>query len=182
MISFRSELTLKLLNYFFINSDESLYANEMVRKLNLDKRNLAKKLKELEKVGILRSQRQGNLKLYSIDRKYPLYKEYRAIILKTAGFEVKLKAIIEKVEGISRIIIYGSYARNKISTHSDIDLVVVGSHDIVSLQRKLNQLQKDIGREINVVNISPKEWQKRVSGKEPFITGILHKKNIQIKR
>ena len=56
MISLRSEITKKLLNYFFINPQESLYVNELSSKLQLDKRNLVKKLKELEEVGILKSQ------------------------------------------------------------------------------------------------------------------------------
>ena len=46
MISLRSEITKKLLNYFFINPHESLYVNEMSQKLQLDKRNLVKKIKE----------------------------------------------------------------------------------------------------------------------------------------
>lgn len=182
MISLKSELTLKLLDYFFMSPHEGLYMNELVRKLDLDKRNLAKKLKELEKEGILKTQKQGNLKLYSLDKKYPLYKEYRTIILKTVGFEAKLKTIIKKVEGLSKIIIYGSYARDKIDIHSDIDLVAIGSHDIVPLQRKLNQLQKAIDREINVINMSSKEWQKRINSKDLFVSEILQKKHIQIKK
>ena len=47
MISLKSELTKTLLNYFFINPHEELYINELSRKLNLDKRNLVKKLKAI---------------------------------------------------------------------------------------------------------------------------------------
>jgi predicted transcriptional regulator with HTH domain len=47
MISLRSEITKKLLNYFFLNPKESLYVNELSRNLALDKRNLVKKIKEL---------------------------------------------------------------------------------------------------------------------------------------
>ena len=91
MISLRSEITRKLLNYFFLNPKESLYVNELSRNLALDKRNLVKKIKELEREGILKSQDRGNLKLYSINRDYPLYDEYRRIVIKTIGFEENLR-------------------------------------------------------------------------------------------
>ena len=48
MISLKSKVTKKILNYFFINPHENLYVNEISRKLQLDKRNLVKKIKELE--------------------------------------------------------------------------------------------------------------------------------------
>jgi len=76
MISLKSKVTGKVLDYFFINPDSSLYVNELSEKLGLDKRTLVKKLKEIEKEGLLKSESRGNLKLYSINRKYPLYNGY----------------------------------------------------------------------------------------------------------
>jgi len=72
MISLKSEITQKVLNYFFLNPQENLYVNELARKLSLDKRNLVKKIRELEKEGLLISQQRGNLKLYSININFPL--------------------------------------------------------------------------------------------------------------
>ena len=80
MISLRSEITRKLLQYFFLHPEESLYTNELGRKFQLDKRNLVKKLRELEEEGILQCRIIGNIKLYSINREYPLYNEYCRIV------------------------------------------------------------------------------------------------------
>jgi len=180
MISLRSELTKKLLNYFFINPHESLYINELSRKLSLDKRNLVKKLKELEKHGILKSQIRRNLKLYSINKSYPLYKEYKKIILKTIGLEDKLKRFMKEIAGVKEAYIYGSYAKDKMDTHSDVDLLVVGNHEILLLQRKLNKFQKEIEREINSVSMDEHEFKKRIKNKDPFILEVLKKKHIKI--
>ncbi|MBU2568161.1 MAG: hypothetical protein KJ967_05270 [Elusimicrobia bacterium] len=91
MISLKSGITRKLLNYFFINPKDGFYVNELSRKLVLDKRNLIKKIRELETEGILKSYVRGNLKIYSINRNYPLYNEYRRIVIKTLGFENALR-------------------------------------------------------------------------------------------
>jgi len=85
MISLKSQIAKTLLNYFFINPASRVYVNELSRNLKIDKRNLVRKLKELEKEGILKSESSGNLKLYSVNRNYPLYREYRKILKVTSG-------------------------------------------------------------------------------------------------
>ncbi len=180
MISLRSEITKNILNYFYLHDDEELYVNELVRKFSVDKRNLIKKLHELEAEGILKSRAQANLKFYSINRKYPLYKEYEKIILKTVGLEKKIRDILITVKGITGGYIFGSYPEGKMETHSDIDLLVIGHHSSLALQKKITQLQKETDREINVVNMDKKEYQKRINNNDPFLTGILNKKHIKI--
>lgn len=180
MVPLKSKLTKRLLNYFFINPQEKLYVNEISRKLDLDKRNLVKKIKELEQEGILKSENRGNLKLYSINRGYHLYKEYRNIILKTTGLEDRLREVIQGTPGIREGYIYGSYALDKMDTHSDIDLLIIGNHNILELQRKLNQLQKETDREINIVNMDNKEFKNRIKKKDSFIQEIFNKKYIKL--
>jgi len=180
MISLKSKVTGKVLNYFFLNSGSSLYVNELSEKLSLDKRNLVKKLKELENEGLLKSESRGNLKLYSGNEKYPLYNEYKRIILKTLGFEKKLTDLLKDLKDIKTVYIYGSYAEDRLSVHSDIDLLVVGNHKIVSLQKKINSLQKEIDREINIVNMDESDFNKRKKTGDPFLMGILKNKHIEI--
>jgi len=181
MISLKSEVTQSVLNYFFLNPHDSLYVNELARKLSLDKRNLVKKIRELENEGILSSQSRGNLKLYSINPRFPLYKEYKNIILKTIGFKKKLQDIINETPDIEKAYIYGSYAHDKMDTHSDIDLLVIGEHSVLFLQKKITSVQKELGREINIVNMSANEFKKRQKNRDPFIVDILKKKHIMIK-
>lgn len=180
MISLRSEITKKVLNYFFINPDDSLYVNELSRKLKLDKRNLVKKIKALEAENILKSQIRGNLKLYSINKNYPLYSEYRKILMKTEGVAPRLKNMLKLIKDVREAYIYGSYANDVLSAHSDIDLLVVGNHNVIALQHELNKFQREIGREINIVNIDEIEFKKKIKNKDPFIHGILNQKHIRL--
>jgi len=180
MITLKSVITQKILNYFFLNPQSSLYVNELSRKLALDKRNLVKKLRELEEEGILKNDKRGNLKLYCINKEYSLYNEYKRIISKTVGLENELRRILGETEGIKKAYIYGSYAKDSMDTHSDIDLLVIGSHDIMALQRAISKLQKQIDREINIVNMNNREFEKKIKNKNPFLNGILCNKYIEI--
>ncbi len=180
MISLRSAIARKILNYFFVNPHESLYVNELSRKLTLDKRNLVKKIKELEREGILTHQARGNLKLYSINTRYPLYQEFRKIIMATVGVEEQLRHLLQRVGNIKEVYIYGSYAKNTMDAHSDIDILVIGSVSAVAVQERIGKLQRELDREINVTVIDQVEFEQRVKGKEPFISGILKQKHIKV--
>lgn len=180
MISLASQITQKILNYFFLNPEESLYINELSRRLGLDKRNLVRKLRQLEQFGILKSEKKGNLRLYSIDQKFPLYKEYKKIVFKTIGVEEKPKQIMKDIPGIKEAYIYGSYAQDKMDVHSDLDIIVIGNHDISSLQKKIIVLQREINREINCVNMSEDEFKRRMERRDPFLSGIFKKKVIKL--
>jgi len=150
------------------------------KKLKLDKRNLVKKLKELEKEGILKSERKGNLKLYSLNKNYPLYREYKNIVLKTVGMEAKLKKILNEEKGVEEAYIYGSYASNRMDVSSDIDLLVIGRHSVLSLQRKISKLEKEVNREINAVNMDKGGCRKRLKTKDPFLQSVFSKKFIKL--
>lgn len=180
MISFRSKITKKILNYFFINPHESLYINEISRRLRLDKRNLVKKIRELETEGILTHTTRGNLKLYSINRSYPLYSEYRKIVGATVGLQESLRRALKKMKGIKEAYIYGSYAKDTMDAHSDIDLLIVGEESTVRLQKKLNEFQKETGREINAINMDETEFRKKIRDKNSFIAQVFKQKYIKL--
>ncbi|MFC1643748.1 nucleotidyltransferase domain-containing protein [Candidatus Omnitrophota bacterium] len=173
-------MTKELLNYFFLHPENSVFVNEISRKLNLDKRNLVKKLKELEEEGIFKSESRGNQKIYSINKSFPLFNEYKQIVFKTIGIENKLRETLKKVEGVEKVYLFGSYAKNELDVHSDIDLLVIGDHKVVLLQRQINKLQKQIDREINVVNMDKKEFNNRKKRKDAFIETVLREKHIEV--
>ena len=65
-------------------------------------------------------------------------------------------------------------------THSDIDLLVIGNHKILPLQRQINKLQKEIDREINITHMDKREFLKRKREEDPFLKTILKKKHIKV--
>jgi len=171
MLKLTSKTTKRLLGYFFLHEDESLYFNELVRRLNEDRRNLAKKIKEFESIGLLTVETKGNLKIYSVNKKFPLYKEYKKIILSRTGIEHELKNALLEVRGIKTAFIFGSYAKQKMDSSSDIDIMIIGEHNMIDLHRKLAQVQKKIDREINVTSLSQSEFCAKK--KDPFILEVM---------
>ena len=179
MIGLRSKITQAVLGYFMLHEGTSLYVNEMARRLSLDDGNLARKLRELEEEGILRSEQKGKERYYSLNPSFPLLKEYKKIILKTVGFENILKKTLHTVKGLENAYLFGSYAENKMDLSSDIDLIAIGSHSTLELQKRIAEVQKNTDREINAISMSPAEYEKK-KRIDPFIKSLRRKRNIQI--
>ena len=171
MFTIRSKTEQALLSYFFLNTSAKHHLNELARILKVDPANLDKKLKKMEKAGLFKSKQLGNLKIYSLNHKFPLFTEYKSIINKTYGVEEMLKKELSKVSGIQKAYIFGSYANGKFDQFSDIDLLVIGNHDGLELSKVLVKIEGKINREINYVEIYPNELQKRLKN-DQFLKNI----------
>jgi predicted nucleotidyltransferase len=180
MINFKSQITQKLLGYYFINAHKKHYVNELARILDLDPGNLSRKLKQLENEGILASEFSGKQRYYFLNPKYSLLSEVKKIYEATYGLAPKLTSILKEFKGIKEAYIFGSYAKGKFDAFSDIDLLVIGDYSSVELQRKINDLQSELGREINAIDMDNKEFEQRKKNNDPFLGDILKNKYIKL--
>ena len=179
MVSLRSKVSQKILNYFMLQQGAEAYVNGLARLLGVESGNLTRKLIALEKEGLLRSRWQGQERYYSLNKSFPLLKEYKNIVLKTIGLDQTLKASLSGLSGLKKAIIFGSYAQGKMDSHSDIDLLVIGDHSTIELQKVVAQVQKSIQRDINVVSMSVQEYNDK-KGKDAFLKSIDSKKTIKV--
>ncbi|TRZ96008.1 nucleotidyltransferase domain-containing protein [bacterium] len=180
MIYLRSKVAIKLLDYYFLNPGAQRYINELARILELDPKNTEAKLKEFEELGLLKSEFRGTERYFFLAKDNPILKHYRQIFLKTYGIEKKLQDILRGIKGLKEAYIFGSYAINKMGSSSDLDILVIGSHSVLELQRHIAKLQKGIGREFNIINLSPKEFKAKKKDKDHFINGVFKTKTIRL--
>jgi len=180
MISLRSKVAIKLLDYYFLNLDSQHYINELARILELDPKNTETKLKEFEEKGLFKSEFRGKERYFFLAKDNPVLEHYRQIFLTTYGIEKRLKDMLPNIKGLKEAYIFGSYASNKMDSSSDIDILAIGSHSVLELQRLIVKLQKDIGREFNVTNLSLKEFGAKKKDKDPFISGVFKTKTIKL--
>lgn len=180
MLNFRSKIAQKVLSYLLLNPQTELYLNEMVVKFGVDRGNLVKKLVEWKKEGIVQKRKRGNLSLYCVNKAHPLYKELRAITEKQFGLEDALRDALKRVEGVRQAYIFGSYVRGEFGPESDVDVLVVGSHRTVDVQRQVIKIQKKFDREINVVDMTEQEFKERQTANDPLVTRILKGRHIKL--
>lgn len=180
MFEFRSKITIKVLRYFLLNRKESRYVNELANFLQVDPGNLFRKLKELEGEGILISEVRGNQRYFKLNKKYPLLSELDHLFRAKYGIEEALKKKLSKLKGLQAGYIFGSFAKNTIQQESDIDLLLVGNHSSLEAKKLISPLSKELQREINIVDFSPAEFEKRKKRGDEFLKNIFSGKKIKI--
>ena len=179
----KSPLRKKLLSYFFTNPQAKLYLRDIAAKLNVDPANLSRELARLVSDGVFVSEKQGNLKYFSLNTQYPLYQELKSIIFKTIGVQGAVENLLNKIPGIERAFIYGSFAKNRERMGSDIDLCLIVRKNKFQenpLLQGLNQLEHELGREINYTFFTEKEWESRQRSKDSFVSTLIRNKRIEL--
>ena len=178
MISFKSKIAKQVLGYFFLNPNAEMYLNEMARKFKVDRGNLVRKLSDWEKEGLLIKDKKGNLSVYQVNKRYPFLPELKKIFKKSFGIEIILREKLKGIKGLKMAVIFGSYAKDKLSAESDIDLLLIGSHDSLEAIKKILDMEEQFGREINIVDMTEKEFEKKKN--EDFLKGVLSDKYIRL--
>jgi predicted nucleotidyltransferase len=168
-----TKLRKKLLTYSFTHPDENYYVRELSGLIEQDPGNLSRELRVLEEEGLYTSVTRGRVKLYSLNKKYPLFRELKKIIFKTEGVEGSLKAIVGRFKGISLAFVYGSYAREREKKTSDIDLIAVGKFPRNKFTRDIRNLEFKLGREINFTIYTREEFEKERKKEGDFLNLIL---------
>jgi predicted nucleotidyltransferase len=176
-----TKLRRKLLAYSFTHPDAQYYVRELAGLIGEDPGNLSRELKRLEDEGLYTAVTRGRIKLYALNKKYPLFKELKKIIFKTEGVEGSLNRIAKGYTGISVAFIYGSYAKHKEGKASDIDLVVVGEFPRGEFTREIRDLESKLNREINFSVYTSEEFEKERNKEGGFLHVVLKDKVIMLK-
>jgi len=180
MLIQKSSISKKLLLYFFSNKKEEKYGRELAALLKVDPKNLHTKLKEFVKEGLIMGRKSGNREYYKLNGYFPLLKEYEKIIHKELGLEPSLKKLLSPIKGIKEAYIFGSYARGDQDPQSDIDVLIIGNHKAIEAQKSILDLQRESGREINIIDMTLQEFNRKKKAKNPLINDILKKPKIKI--
>lgn len=167
--------------YSFTHPDENYYVRELSSLIDEDPGNLSRELRRLEAEGLYTSFVKGKVKFYSVNKDYPLFKELKKIIFKTEGIEGSLKEIILKYKGITVAFIFGSYAKNKETRTSDIDLVAVGKFDRDHFTDDIRRLETKLNREINFTIYTQDEFKKEGKKSGSFLNLVIKDKLIILK-
>jgi predicted nucleotidyltransferase len=162
----------ELLALLFDGSGEEYYLREIERLSSVKVNSIQKEIKHLLEIDLIKARKDGNRIYYSANRENPIYPDLVSIVEKTVGIVAILKERLKNSD-IKHAFIFGSIAKGKEKSGSDIDLVVIGDLGMRSLTKLLSGIQEKLGREINPHIFSEEEFQKRIKTKDHFVSSIL---------
>ena len=170
---FSSKVRVKLLTHFFSHPEEQFYARSLARQVEEHYNAVWQELNNLERVGLLVSERDANVKYYHLNPDFPIYKELKPIILKTSGVGQSLREALDHLGTVEWAFIYGSVAAGEEDFLSDVDLMLVGEVDLMALSAVIARLEDQLGREINYLVFARAELAQRLADGDPFINNVL---------
>ena len=170
---FSSKARVKLLTHFFSHPEEQFYARSLARQVEEHYNAVWQELNNLERVGLLVSEWDANVKYYRLNPDFPIYDELKRIILKTSGLGQSLREALDHLGTVEWAFIYGSVAAGEEDSLSDVDLMLVGEVDLMALSAVIARLEDQLGREINYLVSAPAELAQRLADGDPFINNVL---------
>lgn len=169
----KSKTREKILQLFFSDLTKKYYLRELERILGISVGNVRRELLSLEKSGLFKREKMGNQVYYFLNKKSPIFEELKRIVSKTIGVEGLLKKKLTKIKGIKIAFLYGSFAKDKEDSLSDIDLMIIGNPDEDILISKISSTEEELRREINYNIFSPQDFKKGLEKKEVFLEEII---------
>jgi predicted nucleotidyltransferase len=179
-----SKVRAELFRLLFDSHAPELHMREMERQSGLAIGTIQQDLKKLSALDLILSNRDGNRLYYRANPNHPLFNEIKNLVVKTTGAIPLLtnafhsKEVVE--QDISIAFIFGSIARNEEKSASDIDLMIIGNIGLRKISHLLSGMSERLGREINPHVLTPRDFKKKLSTQDHFLTQVLKTKKLFI--
>lgn len=179
---FFTDNQLEILSIFFSSPARELHMSELGRILGKKPGYFQKGLNKLEAVGILKSRRQGNQRVLSLNARYRFLDEVRSIVEKSAGAVSRLMEIMGRHDEVACAFLYGSFAHGKMRPNSDVDIIIVCPAAAQgALLKEFSKLEEVLLREINPKFYTSDTFKKKQTAGDSFLDEVLSKKVIMLK-
>jgi len=172
---FSSSIRADVLSLLLNSPDEQFYIREIAKLLRKNPSGIKRELDNLEKMGILTSEKIVNLKYFQANKESPLFSELKNLITKSLGLPGALKAVL-RASGAKAAFLYGPYAEG--DDVSSVDLFVIGASS--SLAKELKDLEKRFDQKIDCTIIDEDEYKYKKKKGEANLKKILRGKRITL--
>ncbi len=148
----------QILIFFIKEPEKEFHVRQLSKLLKKSPTTISKYLKNLEKKGILKSDKRFNHLLFKADNENKKFKKlklnYNLELLEDSGL---IDYLVKEFNHPESIVLFGSFAKAENRSKSDIDLLIVSP---LKKEIKLNKFEKRLGNKIQLFVHSKKEIEK----------------------
>jgi predicted nucleotidyltransferase len=158
------------------------FMTELARHLEITPSSLQRELESLVSAGILLRRQDGRRTYFKANTDAPLFPDLKGMLEKTAGIVPAIQSALQPFEEqIEIALLYGSVARGKEHSASDVDLMIVGTLQQIDLLPALRKLEETFRREVNATLFSSEEFHRKLAAKDHFVYSVLQGKTTLLK-
>lgn len=164
---FRSDTQARLLSQLFLGN-EKVSLRRLSEETGSDRSTVARECDRLENAGILRSYREGNVRLVEPNDESPYFEPLKQLVWTSFGAVSTISTHLERVQEIDEAYIYGSWAARYLGIEgpapADIDVLVVGSPSRLKVLQATTAAAKTLSQEVNSTILDSESWNSANSG------------------
>jgi len=173
----------QILTHLFQRTSPAQGIRETAALAGIDYKSARRELLLLESLGVVSSRREGNRRIFHLNRRHPALEDLRGLVQKVSGHGIIriLRDEMEGVEALEAAVLYGSLARGEEEAESDVDLLLIGEMEDEEILPVAARLERILGREVQFVLYAPTEFRRLVDEGNAFVAGVLAGEKVVLK-
>lgn len=169
---FTSNVRLKILKKFFLNTEKEFYVRELSRDLDEQVNAIRRELDSMHKIWLLKSKAKDRKKFFYLNKFFLIYNELSTIILKNFVLDSDIHEDIKKLWDVNLLILNWVFIDKP---HKPIDLLVVWDLDWDELQNYL--LSEIWDKDVKFSVMTKEEFQYRIDINDNFVISLIRDKD-----
>jgi uncharacterized protein len=177
---FISKVRIRILEKYMFDVKTTFHVRGLVRELGEEINAVRRELLNLQNAGILKSVKDGNKIVYSINKKSPILWELRSMFFKESEVGKQILERLSAVEGITVGIVTEAFMKKAYDDPRDIDMLFIGTMKIKDLTSAMSSLEKDLGRVIKYAAMKLEDYEFARRKQDPILINTVSKDKIII--
>jgi len=156
-----------ILAQLFMNPDDGFSISDLARFASVSVPTAMREVDRLIESHLVTEKTFGRARLIQVNRLHLLYEPVRQIVVNSYGPVAVLPAALFGIDGIEQAFIYGDWAaklKREIGPEPNlVELLIVGYVNRIEASRAAANVERYLGRDVNVQFVTSSEWEKAES-------------------
>ena len=154
-----SKTRVKLLLKFFLNPDNRAHLRGLESEFGESSNAIRLELNKFEEADMLKSETEGNRKVFRANKKHPLFGDVQSLLRKYVGIDQLVETVISRLGDVERVYLVGDFARGINS--EIIDLIIVGNVKEAYLFKLVKKAEEVLNKKVRFLIYSLEECTEK---------------------
>lgn len=170
-----------ILAQLYMNPEDGFSISELARFASVSVPTAMREVDRLVESRMVTERTFGRARVIQVNRKHLLFEPVRQIVINSYGPVAVLPAALYGIDGLKRAYIYGDWAaklkRELGPEPNQVELLIVGYVNRIEAARAAANVERYLGRDVNVQFVTTSEWEK---GESEFVKSIQGKTLVEL--